>query len=243
MSAAPPPLPSRGATPVDGARADRRRVRWLVLIAAVIVVVAVLLLLSRCDGTTTAARNRLTTPANGGPTSVAATQTSSGASPTAAPTSPAPTATTSVSSTEAPPTATATVTTPPPPGPGAADLTANGTGLLPLASAAGARVDLSRYVGQTVTARSVLVQSVPADNGFWVGTSATDRIWVQLLQRGQVSPHPVRTGDHVSFTGTMIANPAGFADSADVDASDGAAQLTAEKAHITTDKSSLAFAA
>ncbi len=35
--------------------------------------------------------------------------------------------------------------------------------------------DLTQYAGQDATAKGVLVQSVPADEGFWVGSSETDR--------------------------------------------------------------------
>lgn len=44
----------------------------------------------------------------------------------------------------------------------------------------GASEDLSRYAGQPASASLLLVQSVPADEGFWVGASARQRVWVQL---------------------------------------------------------------
>ena len=56
-----------------------------------------------------------------------------------------------------------------------------------------------------------------------------------------VSPHPVRVGDLVSFTGTMVANPEGFAETVGTTAETGADQLTAQRAHIETPKSSLSF--
>ena len=59
-------------------------------------------------------------------------------------------------------------------------LVADDASLLPLSEAADANGSLARYSGQQVRADVVPVESVPADEGFWVGISATDRVWVQL---------------------------------------------------------------
>ena len=105
------------------------------------------------------------------------------------------------SSTTAP---TPSVSTPAPVKAGNGTITAAGATLLPLTLTAHPGTALSRYDGKTVTANSVVVQSSPAANGFWIGPSKAERIWVQLLQPGRVHPHPVRKGDHVSFTGAIM---------------------------------------
>jgi len=53
-------------------------------------------------------------------------------------------------------------------------LTANGTPLLPVKPGS-----LKPLVGQSVTGTLLKVQAVNAKEGFWVGTSATDRIYVE----------------------------------------------------------------
>ncbi len=125
--------------------------------------------------------------------------------------------------------------------PGNGTITAAGATLLPLTLAAHPGTALSAYTGKTVTATSVVVQSSPAANGFWIGPSVKQRIWVQLLQPGLVHPHPVRKGDHVSFTGTLVPTSTGFAHDAGVTAAEGATQLTAQKAHIQITKSAISF--
>lgn len=100
--------------------------------------------------------------------------------------------------------------------------------------------DLSRYAGQAATARTVTVQSVPADEGFWVGSSATDRAWVQLTGGDGESPVTVKTGDRISFAGgRIVTSPAGYAAKVGVDAGEGAAQLAAQKAHVEIAKTAI----
>ncbi|TQS41379.1 hypothetical protein FL583_30220 [Cryptosporangium phraense] len=82
------------------------------------------------------------------------------------------------------------------------------------------------------------VQSVPADEGFWIGTSETDRIWVQLTGQGE-SPFKVTAGQTVSFTGTVVANGAGFPAKVGVTAAEGADQLTAQQEHVKVERSAL----
>lgn len=108
-------------------------------------------------------------------------------------------------------------------------LRVNGKPLFPLPSGR-----LAPYAGQTVTATGVLVQSVVADEGFWVGRDATDRVWVQLRISTAESRDQVRAGDQVSFRGTVVASPPGFAQRVGVTAAEGAAQLTRQGAYIST---------
>jgi hypothetical protein len=84
----------------------------------------------------------------------------------------------------------------------------------------------------------VLVQSVPADEGFWVGTSETDRVWVQLSGTDE-SGYVVQQGDRVDFTGQVTAHDPGFATQVGVAAAEGADQLDQQAAHIEVAKSQL----
>lgn len=98
---------------------------------------------------------------------------------------------------------------------------------------------LGRFTGQAATAEGVPVQSVPANEGFWVGDSVTDRVWVQLAGAGE-SGYTVKPGDRVSFTaGKVVATGPAFAGQVGVNAAEGAAQLTAQGQHISVAKGDL----
>ena len=99
-------------------------------------------------------------------------------------------------------------------------LTSEGRAILPLTS----RPPLSRYAGDPVRAQGVRVQQVAADEGFWVGTSPRDRVWVQLTGTRESRPR-VQRGDGVSFTGRMVEHQPGFARRVGVTASEGAGLL------------------
>jgi hypothetical protein len=98
---------------------------------------------------------------------------------------------------------------------------------LPLTS----RPPLSRYVGDPVRAQGVRVQQVAADEGFWVGTSPRDRVWVQLTGTRESRPR-VQRGDRVSFTGRMVEHQPGFARRVGVTASEGASLLDQQGYHV-----------
>lgn len=228
MSTGGPPNRSGGGAPSVRASLDR----WSFWLIVALLIIIGAMLISRCSGDDHPKRNGNRSASPTGHASSAARGNTG--SPIIRPR-------TSRTATSAPATSTS-VSSPKPrpsaPQPGSA-LKANGTDLLPLSSSAGARGDLSRYAGQTVTADRVVVQSVPAMNGFWLGTSTTDRIWVQLREAGLVYPHPVRAGDRLSFTGHVVANSEAFVQSAGADS--GTAQLCAQKAHIEVNKSALRF--
>jgi hypothetical protein len=99
--------------------------------------------------------------------------------------------------------------------------------------------DLGDYHDQQAVGRAVRVQSVPADEGFWVGTSQSDRIWVQLTGTRGESDYKVKEGDTVDFTGTVTKAAEGFAADAGVTAAEGAAQLTEQGYYVAVPSSSV----
>jgi len=208
-------------------RRRRRRPAWLIwLLLGIIALVVLLLLLSRCgDNSSTSTNTTMASPSSPA-TSASASATSSTTTPTASPTAPA----------GAGAGAGAVAGT----GLGALTATGNGAAVLPLAASV-PDGGLAALAGQAVTGERVLVQSVPADEGFWVGDSATDRVWVQLKGSGE-SSFTVKAGDHVSFTGAVEKNADGFADAAGVTTDEGGQQLTAQGNHVVADRASLMLA-
>jgi RNA polymerase sigma factor (sigma-70 family) len=92
--------------------------------------------------------------------------------------------------------------------------------------------DLTDLAGRPVRVQDALVESVPADEGFWIGDGPDRRLWVQLTDVGE-SPVAVRAGQRVSVRGTVAATPPGMAAGVGVDAAEGAAQLEGQGAHVT----------
>jgi hypothetical protein len=84
------------------------------------------------------------------------------------------------------------------------------------------------------------MQMVAANEGFWVGTSERDRVWVQLTSSGE-SGFRVRSGQRVWFTGKMVANPPGFTKRAGVTPSEGASRLRQQGYHIEVRADRLRF--
>ncbi len=213
-----PPRPSPIGAYSVGTKERRRRPGWLIpLLLLLGLALLALLLWAFLHGRSTDHKTKTAAPAAG-----------TSASPSPAP-SPGP--------------STGAVVTPTAPtGAGAGSATgrllAGGQPVLPL-SGAGAVGVLGRFTGQTATAETVPVQSVPADEGFWVGTSTTDRVWVQLAGAGE-SGYTVKPGARVSFTaGKVVPTGPAFAGQVGVSAAEGAAQLTAQGQHITVAKGDL----
>jgi hypothetical protein len=107
-------------------------------------------------------------------------------------------------------------------------LTSEGRAILPLTTG---RPPLSRYAGDPVRAQGVRVQQITSDEGFWVGTSPRDRVWVRLTGTRE-SRARIQRGDRVSFTGQMVEHPPGFAGRAGVTAREGAALLDQQGYHV-----------
>jgi hypothetical protein len=230
-SRTPPTGPGqqRGATPVGGGtRGGGRRRALLVGALLLAALVALLLLLSQCTGDDPEAGSdpaAQTSQGAGGSTSASAGPSSSGPS----------------SSGSAAPGSSAA------PSGGAAGggqvVTADGRSVLPLAAGTDAAAALGGLAGQPVTATGARVLSVPADEGFWLGTSETERVWVQLTGEAGESPYQVQEGDLVDFEGTVEAHDAAFAEQAGVDDAEGAQQLADQAAHLTVAKSAVRLSA
>ena len=198
-----------GATRVGGPPA---RPKWfLPLLLALAALIALVFLLSRCGNDD---------PAD----SAAAPATATTPAPATTPTDVATTPSATVS---APASAGADQA--------AGTVIAGGVDLLGAATAAG----LSPQDGQPAVGRAAKVQSVPADEGFWVGTSRDDRVWVQLTGTRGESDYRVEQGDTVDFTGTVNAAPDGFAADKGLTAAEGAAQLTDQGHYLSVPSSSV----
>ena len=108
-----------------------------------------------------------------------------------------------------------------PAGGGAGSLTAGGQALLP-ATQAGALEDL---VGEDATGERVRVQEVVQDEGFFVGTSEEDRVYVEYggdvgeTEEGSESYEPA-VGDEVNLSGPVRPAPAEPEQTLNLDAAD-----------------------
>lgn len=111
-------------------------------------------------------------------------------------------------------------------------LTIDGEPVFPLSEYAGPDQDLSDFAGGEAVADRVWVESVPANEGFWLGESTTDRVWVQLVNVAPESPYKVEPGDRVSFVGRVVATPSDFPQDVGVTAAEGAEQLRDQQQHI-----------
>jgi hypothetical protein len=213
----PDPRAPRGATSVTG---DTKRRKWLLpALLGLLGLIALAFLISRCgSGDNTVA----TTP--GTPSSTMSATNTDTSTPATSPTTMAP----SASETS----------------PSIGTSAAAGTAGLVVSEGAvvlgdGQVGDLTARTGQRAVGRAVRVQSVPADEGFWAGTDATNRIWVQLTGGASESDYQVKTGDIVDFTGTITPVARGFAAQVGLSTAEGADQLTTQKQYIAVPKSAL----
>jgi RNA polymerase sigma factor (sigma-70 family) len=101
--------------------------------------------------------------------------------------------------------------------------------------------NLAAQAGAPVTAESVPVLEVSANEGFWVGDAARGRVWVQLAT-GVESPQQVQPGQQVSFSGVVEAHDAAFPAQVGVDDAEGAALLIQQGAHVTADPATVVVA-
>ena len=211
-----------GATPVGGGNRGGGRRRGLLLGALALgILILAALLLSQCgnDDDPAGASD------DAGRTSSTSSSSSSSSSP---------------SSSGSPSSSTSSA----PAGPAADSgqgriVTAGGDDVLQLAAGADAAAALGGLSGQPVTGTAVRVLSVPADEGFWVGSSDQDRVWVQLTGEAGESPYQVEEGDVVDFSAAVVAHDPSFAGQVGVDQAEGATQLTDQGQHLEAAKSAV----
>jgi RNA polymerase sigma factor (sigma-70 family) len=91
-------------------------------------------------------------------------------------------------------------------------------------------VSIRPFVGRRVRARPVTIESVPADEGFWIGSPQT-RVFVRLTRAGE-SPVDATAGARVTFSGTIVRHGPRFADRMGVSGPEGAAELSRSRRHI-----------
>jgi hypothetical protein len=211
-----------------GTRGGGRRRALLVGALLLAALVALLLLLSQCTGDDPEAVSdpaAQTSQGAGGSTSASAGPSSAGSSSSGS----------AAPSSSVAPSGGATG--------GGQVVTADGRSVLALAAGTDAAAALGGLTGQPVTATGARVLSVPADEGFWLGTSETERVWVQLTGEAGESPYQVQEGDLVDFEGTVEAHDGAFAEQSGVDDAEGAQQLADQAAHLTVAKSAVRLSA
>ena len=216
---------TRGATSVGGEpRKNRKGLLWLGLVVAV-VVIALLLLLSQCGSDSD--------DQPGAASSTSGMAGMSGMSSSASPSASSSATASASASRSASAAAGASAGQP------STLVAADGTAVLDPAAPADPAPVLGQVSGQQVTGSALQVLSVPADEGFWVGSSDAQRVWVQLTGAAGESPYQVRQGDRVDFTGTVVAHDGGFPAAVGVDDAEGAAQLAAQAQHVEADRASV----
>ena len=85
-------------------------------------------------------------------------------------------------------------------------LTADGQSILPGAG----KGKLTKYNGQKGEGRGVVVQSIVKGEGFWVGTSQSDRVYVEYggdVGQNENGYKPQKTGVKVNLNGPVRAAP------------------------------------
>jgi RNA polymerase sigma factor (sigma-70 family) len=96
------------------------------------------------------------------------------------------------------------------------------------------------FAGDAVRAFDVQVEAVVTHDGFWVGPSAGDRVWVELV--GPLRALQVKPGETVRFDGTVVSDGRNYPVAAGVTAAGGAALLDHEGAHIEVETPDLTVA-
>ena len=116
---------------------------------------------------------------------------------------------------------------------GAGALTAGDVDLLSSPQSLGR---LGSLPGQPAVGRGVVVESVVADEGFWVGSSTAQRAFVFLTpearQSAGESGYQVRKGQRVDLAGSVTATSEGDAARFGVTDAEGARQLTQQRAYV-----------
>ncbi len=98
---------------------------------------------------------------------------------------------------------------------------------------------LGEHVGKRVRAHGITVDSVPSDEGFWIG-SKNARVFVRLTMNGpRESPVRIEAGERVAFTGSLTGHGSRFARRHGVSDAEGAGELRRSPQHIVVSLSEL----
>jgi RNA polymerase sigma factor (sigma-70 family) len=111
-----------------------------------------------------------------------------------------------------------------------ATLSVGGDRVLPATQVGSLRAD----VGRAAVGHDVPVESVPADEGFWVGAGPGRRVWVQLRTPTE-SAVRVKPAQHASFTGTIEAAPTAMPANVGLSPAEGAGELRSQGAYVLVD--------
>ena len=114
----------------------------------------------------------------------------------------------------------------PPQGP----LTVVGAGKIPMSASR-----LDDYVSKRVSGKGLLIDSVPANEGFWIG-GGNNRVFIRLTKPAE-SGFTARAGRRVTFAGTVVKHGPGFARRMGVTRAEGAAELRRGLVHIEAPQS------
>ena len=89
---------------------------------------------------------------------------------------------------------------------------------------------LARMANNAVEAPALVVQAVPANEGFWAGCG-TGRLWVQLEGRTE-SPFSIRPGQRLTLRALIQVNPPGFSTAVGLSPEEGAGELDRQGFHL-----------
>ncbi len=89
---------------------------------------------------------------------------------------------------------------------------------------------LAAKAGTPVQVPALVVEAVPANEGFWAGCAGS-RLWVQLEGQGE-SPFRIRPGQRVALQGVVQLNPPGFTATIGLSPQQGAAELDRQGLHL-----------
>ncbi|HSH22980.1 MAG TPA: sigma-70 family RNA polymerase sigma factor [Acidimicrobiales bacterium] len=89
---------------------------------------------------------------------------------------------------------------------------------------------LAEMAGRPVAGRALPVESIPANEGFWLGC-AEGHVWVELRGTGE-SPGRVTPGQRLDFSGTVARHSDGYSGDVGVEVAEGAAELDGHGVHL-----------
>ena len=93
------------------------------------------------------------------------------------------------------------------------------------------RFSWDSHAGDIAVARQAPVESVPSDEGFWLGTTNRDRLFV-MIKTTDESRTTVKVSDDVSFTGRLVGNERIQLQQVGLTRAEGLAQLQSQGYHI-----------